>query len=125
MLNIAFGWIWITLGLASGAVIGVYFHRDEWLGGYASFPRRMVRLGHIAFLGLGLLNLLFGLTADRVTLPPWQMETAAWAFVIGGVSMPTVCGLSAWRKPLRHLFAIPVAALLTGGITMCIGVLSS
>jgi hypothetical protein len=31
-----------------------------------------------------------------------------------GLLMPLVCYLSAWRKPLRHLFALPVLCVLVG-----------
>ena len=32
--------------------------------------------------------------------------------MIGAVTMPLVCLLSAWRKAMRHLFFIPVACLV-------------
>ena len=31
------------------------------MGGYGSFRRRLTRLGHIAFFGLGFVNLFYGL----------------------------------------------------------------
>lgn len=122
-LNAAFGWLWITLGFASGALMGLRFFRDDWLGGYDAWPRRMVRLGHIAIIALGVLNVLFALSAPHVPLAAWERLTASLAFVIGAVTMPLVCGLAAWHKPLRHLFVIPVASLLTGGITLTVGIL--
>ena len=42
----------------------------------------------------------------------WQAEAASVCFVLGGVTMPLVCFLSAWRSPCRHLFFIPVTALV-------------
>jgi hypothetical protein len=71
----------------------------------------MVRLGHIALAALGMLNLLYSLSP----WPPasdWRAEAAAVCFVIGGVTMPAVCFLTAWREPFRHLFFIPVTALV-------------
>src|SRR5262245_24117189 len=117
MLNAAFGWVWITLGMASGALIGLRFYREDWLGGYDSWRRRLVRLGHISFFGLGILNVLFALSVPHVRLAAWEQAVASWAFVIGGVTMPLVCGLSAWRQPLRGFFVIPVASLLTAAVT--------
>jgi hypothetical protein len=32
--------------------------------------------------------------------------------VAGAVLMPLVCYLAAWKKPLRHLFPLPVLSLL-------------
>jgi hypothetical protein len=61
-MNFFVAWIAILVGLISGTVLGVFFHDERWMGGYASWRRRMVRLGHIAFLGTGLLNLAFALS---------------------------------------------------------------
>lgn len=110
-LNLWFGWFWITVGLVSGAVIGLFFYDPLWLGGYDSWRRRMVRLGHISFLGTGLLNLAFALTfADAAARP--APPAASWLFVSGAISMPTVCFLSAWHDRLRFLFPIPVFSLI-------------
>lgn len=111
--NLSFGWAWIVVGLATGALIGLFFHDDAWLGGYGSWRRRMVRLGHIAFLGTGLLNVAAALSVTaHVTSTPfaWTSEL----LVLGAMTMPTVCFLSAWRDGFRHLFVIPVASLIVG-----------
>lgn len=109
--NVLFAWCWILCGLISGAGIGLCFHREEWLGGYHSWRRRLVRLGHISFLGTGLLNLGFGLCVVVFQVSP-QPRVASAAFIVGAVTMPLVCFLSAWDERLRHLFVVPVASLL-------------
>jgi hypothetical protein len=110
-LHLAVAWSAVLAGLVSGTVIGLFFHREEWLGGYGSWRRRMVRLGHISFLGTGLLNLAFALTLFALgQRHAWRVPSLL--FVVGAVSMPTVCFLSAWRTRLRHLFFIPVASLI-------------
>ena len=113
-LNVAFGWSWILAGVVSGLALGLGFHGDEWLGGYASFRRRLLRLGHISFLGLGFLNILFALSAPRVHLPSATFAIASWALVLGGVSMPACCALMAWRRGFYLLFGVPVVCLLLG-----------
>ena len=107
-------WTGMLLGVVSGAIIGLFFHRDDWMGGYISFRRRLTRLGHISFFGLGFINFFFAITHQIVGLEfPWA-TWAAWAFVIGAATMPACCFLSAWRKPFRHLFFIPVTAVSAG-----------
>jgi hypothetical protein len=114
-VNLLLGWVWITLGFLSGAILGLFFYDPEWMGGYGSWRRRMVRLGHISFIGTGLLNLAFVFTiAGRDTIAP---PIASWLFVVGTVSMPLVCFLSAWRDQLRHLFPIPVVCLIGAGLS--------
>lgn len=107
------GWLGMAGGVLSGAAIGLFFHREAWMGGYGSFRRRMTRLGHISFFGLGFVNLLFAFTHHVVAPEPMRM--AAVAFLIGAVTMPTCCFLTAWRKePFRHLFFIPVTGVTIG-----------
>lgn len=120
-LNLIFGWAWMLGGVVSGAVIGLFFHRDGWAGGYASFRRRMLRLGHIAFFGLGFLNLLYGLTLAVVPVAAPYAAIAAICLVVGAVTMPLCCFLTAWRKPIRHLFAVPVLTTTLGILLTLIG----
>lgn len=109
-LNWHFGWLLVLAAFATGAVIGLSFHRDDFLGGYDSFRRRLVRLGHIALAALGLMNVVFALS-------PWpapgssSATAASICFVVGGAAMPAVCFLTAWREGFRHVFAVPVTAL--------------
>jgi hypothetical protein len=109
--NLAVAWSVILVGLVSGALVGLGFHGEGWLGGYASWRRRMVRLGHISFLGTGLLNLAFAVTVPALGGRP-DVRVASMLFIVGAVTMPAVCFLAAWRKPLRHLFVIPVVSLV-------------
>lgn len=113
-LHLLIGWTSMVAGVLSGAVIGLFFHQDDWLGGYGSLRRRMVRLGHIAFFGLGILNVLFALSIAVRPLPPAQTPIASVGFWLGAVTMPACCFLTAWRPGLRHLFPVPVLAVLTG-----------
>lgn len=114
MINLSFAWAWFLMGAASGAVQGLFFHNDHWMGGYGSWSRRLTRLGHIAFFGTGLLNLSFALTVMAVDLHGPLVQWASPLLIIGAVAMSTICYLAAWRKPLRHLFFIPVVNLLLG-----------
>lgn len=114
LINEAFGWVWFVFGMLSGAVLGLGFARPDFLGGYGSWERRLLRLGHISFFGLGLINILFAVSVPRVALAaPWPM-LASWALIVGGITMPACCTLAAWRKPMRNLFPIPVLTLLLG-----------
>lgn len=117
--NLNFAWCWFLMGVVSGTVQGLWFHRDGWLGGYDSWPRRLSRLGHIAFFGTGLLNLCFAFTVLLLGLEGLLVRWASPLLIVGAVAMSSVCYLAAWRKPLRHLFFIPVICLLLGvGLTV-------
>ena len=116
MLNFIVGWVCFLLGAIAGALIGLGFHREDWLGGYQSFRRRMLRLGHIAFFGLGFINVLFALSVNSPLAPHPHFDDLASPLLAGGaLTMPLVCFLSAWKPAFRHTFFIPVL-LTTGGI---------
>ena len=117
-INLALGWLWITFGFVAGLILGLKFHREDWLGGYAGFPRRLCRLGHISFFGLAIVNLLFYFTAFHLRLAGTLPLLASWAFVIGAISMPACCFTIAFSPKLRLLFAIPVLSLITGGLAV-------
>jgi hypothetical protein len=112
-LNWYGGWTLILLAFLSGAAIGLFFHRDEFWGGYDSWRRRLARLGHIAMAALGLLNVTY-------SLAPPAGRVAGSALLAGAITMPIVCFLSAWKKPLRHLFFIPVTLLLLAVVLILI-----
>ena len=120
-LHVLLGWGAVIMGALSGAVMGLFFHRDEWAGGYASFPRRMMRLGHIAFFGLGFLNLMFALTIQVIQLPDSYLTIASGGFIVGALTMPLCCFLAAWHKPFRHLFPIPVLGVMAGVVPIFLG----
>jgi predicted MFS family arabinose efflux permease len=113
--NLAIAWLWILLGFLSGALLGLGFHRENWLGGYASHQRRLYRLGHISFFGLALMNLMFYFTARDFPRGSLLAEIAGWTFIIGAVTMPLCCLIMAHQPKARLLFAIPVSSLLAAG----------
>jgi hypothetical protein len=120
-LNLLVGWAGVLMGVGSGAAIGLFFHRDEWLGGYGSFRRRMIRLGHLSFFGIGFVNILFALSIDALPLAAGAVRVASIALIIGAITMPVNCLLTAWRGEFRHLFAIPVTAVAVAVGIVCLG----
>jgi hypothetical protein len=124
-LNLALGWLWILLGFVTGMVLGMFFHRENWLGGYASFKRRMYRLGHISFFGLGVVNLLFWITTKHLSVPNAMLGCASSLFLIGAITMPICCVVMARFPKLHMVFAVPVISLLTAGTLTLLEVIKS
>jgi hypothetical protein len=120
-INLIGGWLGMLAGVLSGGIIGLFFYRDEWMGGYGSWRRRLTRLGHISFFGLGFLNLMFAATAGQLLLRGPFLVVAPVGLLAGAITMPICCFLSAWRKPMRHLFPIPVIAVTVGIVAILAG----
>lgn len=122
MLNLTFGWIWITMGFLSGAVLGMGFHREGFMGGYDSWQRRLARLGHIAFFGTGFLNLAYAWTRFMASPGSVQVGSAwwwsSWAFLIGAIAMPICCFVCVKWKGAKAIFMLPVVSLTAGGVLM-------
>jgi hypothetical protein len=111
MMNWYVGWGLILTAFLTGAILGLFFYRDDFLGGYASFRRRIFRLGHIALAALGMINVLYSVSSVALE-PSLRTRVASFGFMIGGVTMPAVCFLTSWRASYRYLFFIPVSALI-------------
>lgn len=120
--NLAAAWAGILLGMGIGAALGLFFQEEAWLGGYGSWRRRLLRLGHVSLFGLAFVNLAFVLTVERMGWKSGEtpgIETASALFLAGAALLPAVCGLAAWRKPLRHLFVLPVGCLVGAAGIVC------
>lgn len=116
-LHLTTAWIAVLTGFVSGAVIGLGFHHAAFLGGYGSWPRRLLRLAHIACFGMAFVNLAFVLTLATVGDLPNSIFASPCCS-----SEPWGCrwfALAAWRKPLRNLFPVPVLALLGAASLVC------
>src|SRR3954470_22493109 len=112
------GWGMILAAFVTGGGIGLFFHREQFWGGYASFRRRIVRLGHIALAALGMINLLFA-----IAVPSHNPFThlASILLIVGAVSMSGICFLSGWKILFRHLFFIPVISLVVAVVLVLLG----
>ncbi len=114
-------WALVLLGLASGAVLGLRFHDERFLGGYGSWRRRLARLGHIACIALALLQMAHELSpAGALDDAASEWRRALWS--AGGVAMPLVCWLAAWRPSFRQLFFLPVTSLCAAATLTSIAV---
>ncbi|RXQ95831.1 hypothetical protein EO244_05855 [Ancylomarina salipaludis] len=112
-INLYAAWIGMLLGGILGAVQGLFFHKEEWLGGYGSWQRRMMRLGHISFFGIAFINIAFTFTAKSLNIEQ-EVPLPSALFLIGAIGMPLICYLSAFKKPIRHLFFIPALSIIGG-----------
>jgi hypothetical protein len=110
-ISFAVAWIGICLGCAAGAIQGLFFHGETWLGGYGSWPRRMTRLGHISLAAVGLINLGFAQTAIALGMVG-SVGVPALLLIVGAVTMPLLCYLSAFRRSFRHLFFVPALSVI-------------
>jgi hypothetical protein len=83
----------------------------------------MIRLGHIAFFGIGFLNLSFAFSSRALGLESGLAAPSA-LLVLGAVTMPLVCYLSAWKPFFRHTFCVPALSVTVAVVLFLWRVLS-
>ena len=105
-------WAGILLSFLVGSAMGLRFYNPQWLGGYASWPRRMLRLGHVSLVALPLLNIASVFFLVHFHLAGTGVNWLLALLLVGQISMPLVCLLSAYKPRFRHLFPIPVISLV-------------
>jgi hypothetical protein len=107
----SFALLGLPVGLVLGLWIGWAIRAEADAGGYASFRRRALRLGHVAAVMLPLIGgfyaLLWHAFGGRAEPEPWL--GAAWA--LGGLALVVVLFLAAWRPALRVLLPLPALVL--------------
>lgn len=114
----ALGFGLLLAGFLGGACLGLGFLKDGFLGGYGAPRRRLVRLGHIAAVALGIVNLEFARSGAS------GQAVASLGFALGAIAMPLACLAVAWSARLYLVFAVPVLALVVAAVSALKGVLA-
>lgn len=114
--NRQIGWVCAALGAFTGLIMGLWSFDGPvtvpgWLGEYSATARRLARLGHIAFFGLGILNLLLARELTLSALGQRAKRVASVSMNFGNIFLPlTLFGAAAYA-PLKYLMAVPASAV--------------
>ena len=122
-LNRAVAWTSLTLGAGTGLILGLWSFDGPlpvpaWIGDYGDTPRRLLRLAHIAFFGLGILNLLLARELLALGLGERTMRAAFRCMNFGNALLPMTLFAAAIHLPLMPLAALPaVSVFVSLGLT--------
>lgn len=117
----------MAVGIGTGLVMGLWSFDGPvgvpaWLGPYDDVSRRLVRLGHIAFLGLGILDVLLAAELPRLVLSDRAKRVASGAMIFGNVFLPVVLfAAGAWR-PCKYVLPLPATAVFVAVVLTAWGV---
>lgn len=114
--NRRIAWTVMSVGALTGLVMGLWSFDGPlavpgWLGDYGSTARRLVRLGHIACFGIGILNLLFVTEAERRSSVTPVTQWASRCLNLGNVGLPFGLFAAAVAPPLKYALAVPATAV--------------
>lgn len=106
----------MACGAALGLIMGLWsFHGPvappNFIGEYTDTPQRLLRLGHIACFGIGILNLLLVQTLLHSGDSPRVARHAAQAMNFGNVFLPLVLIIAAVYAPAKYLLPIPALSV--------------
>ena len=119
--NVIFGWVWMCLGFILGMTMGIWAEGKGWLGGYGSVTRRYLRLGHIAFIALSIINILYGKELALVDLSDNMKNIGSFLMIFGAVGVPVTCVSAAFIRKIKYFLPLPASAILIGTIILIIG----
>lgn len=122
--NITFGWAWILFGILLGAIMGMWSFNGPLpspVGDYASLPRRMLRLSHIAFIALAVINILYGYEIDKIKLTDKNKRLGSRFMIYGAILMPLILILAVFFESAKYLSVIPAVFLIISLFVMVLG----
>jgi hypothetical protein len=122
-INVLFGWAWMCVGFISGMVLGLWAEGEKWLGGYASVTRRYLRLAHVAFIALSIINILYGRELGSIAMPIHIKNVGSGLMIFGAAGVPIACISAAFYRKAKYLIPIPALAVLTGTVILVIGMI--
>jgi hypothetical protein len=127
-INRSIGWISLAVGAASGLTLGLWSFDGPlavpgWLGSYDDLGRRLARLGHIAFFGLGIINILVARELGRTRLSSRARSIASTSMNVGNVGLPLALFAASMFHPLKYVLPLPACAVFLALVIMARGVL--
>ncbi|MFC1976910.1 hypothetical protein ACFLWS_01385 [Chloroflexota bacterium] len=122
-INIIFGWTWMCVGLILGLITGMRAEGEQWLGGYASLTRRYLRLGHVAFIALSIINILYGRELGTGGMPLYVITIGSPLVIFGAVGVPLTCISAAFFRKAKYFLPLPALAVLVGIGMLVIGMI--
>ena len=111
------GWTSAAVGATTGLILGLWSFDGpvpvpDWLGDYDETSRRLVRLGHIAFFGLAILNLLLARALPELALSMRAKRTTSLAMNFGNIFLPLTLFAAGMVAPLKYAMSAPATAVL-------------
>ena len=122
-INIIFGWAWMCVGLILGLIMGMRAEGEQWLGGYASLTRRYLRLGHVAFIALSIINILYGRELGSAGTPLYVRSIGSSLMIFGAAGVPLTCISAAFFRKAKYFLPLPALAILVGTGILVIGMI--
>ena len=125
LANRRIAWAGMAFGAALGMVLGLWSFDGPlpvpaFLGEYGSTARRLMRLGHIAFFGLGFVNLL--LARELPALRARTRRVAGAAMNFGNLGLPLTLLVASALPAAKYLLPLPAGAVLLALLLVAIGV---
>lgn len=122
--NISFGWVWILVGIILGAVMSLWSFNGPLpspVGDYSSLPRRLLRLSHIAFIALAIMNILYGYEVDKINMKEKFKKIGSKCMMYGAILMPILLLAAVFLEPLKYLTIIPAILIIISVLIMVFG----
>ena len=120
--NRAVAWTGICLGAGSGMIMGLWAF-DGPLSpparsvDYGDTSRRLLRLGHIAFFGIGYLNLLLAWDLPSFGLGQRAKQVAARCMNFANLFLPLTLMAAAAYQPFKYLLPVPATSVV---VALCL-----
>ena len=110
--NRAVAWTGFCLGAGSGMIMGLWafdgpLSPPAGFVDYGDTSRRLLRLGHIGFFGIGYLNLLLAWDLPSLGLGQRAKQVAARCMNFANLFLPLTLMAAAAYQPFKYLLPVP------------------
>jgi hypothetical protein len=103
-------------GILMGSIMGMYafdgpIKPPRGHESYASLPRRMIRLAHIAFIALPMISIQYGVHIDSAHLSEELKRVGSISMIVAMIGIPTLLIGASFYNPIKYLEVVPVSAI--------------
>ena len=123
---VSFAWAWMATGIFIGLLFGLYsfegpLPEPKAIGEYSSCSRRLLRLGHVAFIMLPLISMSYAAQIGATSLTDANKILAVKLCWLGMIGVPSICCTSAFVRWTKYFFCIPAVSFFICLVMMAVG----
>lgn len=123
---VGFAWGWMAFGIFTGLIIGMWsfdgpMPTPKIIGDYDSCGRRLIRLGHVAFIMLPLISMSYAMQISETSLSPENRILAVRLMWFGMIGVPVTCMAGGFVRPLKYLMSFPAISVFIALTMMACG----
>lgn len=120
-INTVMGWVFLLLTLSLGGFLMIKLADPAWAKDYFGMPRALLRVVHFHGALFAIVNIIYGLTIGKTSLPSSIKTLGSWLAILGILLYPLTLFVAIFYPVLFNLVPLGGLSLIAAVAIMAYG----